>query len=451
VGLTASEIQAHYKTPGVQETIQRIAKSGECHRAGNGDGNIWYRSRAGKRNKIDLSNSSDYVYLTRNSRTLYWTLNLFEQEIYGLDYNLIDKADGPITSRSYTAGYTFGIDIDHGHGMDIHNPEVKKAVEDMGQFYADRLREHAPNSVYVAYSGGGIYVMVHHMIFAPYFEKFRNMDDADVMLLTLLDAFDYLIGDLRDEFFKLYPEHVGKVKPDQLNNSQRVFKTLFSVHKSLDYAVIPLDPDNVNIDFEKATLPLQLGVIKEGELWYSEYDDGTNFLNNVLKTYLENAYERKSKSREYAGKSKSREYASDIESSLVPIDDMTKWPPCMRNLYNLPKCGEGQTRALAVLASFWGQIGIKEDTAREMFDSIAERWEAPRSNVFESYYRNMKTPTCASLMSDDNRGFPKGSSIKRLGVCKPDSRCVSVPSPRYYADKNANAELLMSKIQRMSH
>lgn len=448
MGLTASEIRKHYKTHGVQETIQRIAKSGEYHRAGNGDGNIWYRSRAGKRNKIDLSNSSDYIFLTRKCRTLYWTLNLFEQEIYDLDYNSIDKADGPITSRSYTAGYTFGIDIDHGHGMDIHNPEVKKAVEDMAQFYADKLREHAPNSVYVAYSGGGIYVMVHHMIFAPYFEKFRNTDNADVMLLTLLNAFDYLIGDLGDEFFKLHPEHVGKVKADQLNNSQRVFKTLFSVHKSLDYAVIPLDPDHVNIDFERATLPLQPEVINDGELWYSEYDDGTDFLNSVLKPYME---ERPRLENASTGKPRSQEYSMDIESSSVPIDDIMKWPPCMRNLYNLPECGEGQTRALAVLASFWGQIGIKEDTAREMFDSLAERWEAPRSNIFESRYRNMKTTTCAKLMSDDNMGFPKGSSIKRLGVCKPDSRCVSVPSPRYYADKNANAELLMSKIQRVSH
>lgn len=446
--LTASKIRKHYETPGIQKTIQRLSKSEEYHRAGNGDNKVWYRSEIGKKVKIDLSNPSDYTFLVSKCRTLYWTLNLFEQEIYDLDYNVITKEDGPITSRSYTAGYTFGIDIDHGHGMDIHNPEVKKAVEGMAQFYTDKLREHAPNSVYVAYSGGGIYLMVHHMVFAPYFERFRNKDNADIMLLNLLDAFDSLIGDLETEFFKQHPEHIGKVKADQLNNSQRVFKTLFSVHKSLDYAVIPLDPDDVNIDFERAILPLKPEVIKDGELWYSDYDDGTDFLNIVLKPYLE---KRLCLKKTFTEKSRSQEYSIYIESSSAPINNIMEWPPCMRNLWNLPECGQGQTRALAIFASFLGQIAIKEDTAREMFNSLAERWKAPRSNIFESYYRRMKTPTCESLRSDDNRGFPKGSSIKRLGVCDPDSRCVSVSSPRYYADKGANAKLLRSKIQRALH
>ena len=120
MSLTELEIRKHYETPGVQETIQRISKSGDYHRAGNGNGNIWYWSKAGKKNKIDLSNSSDYIFLASKCRTLYWTLNLFEQEIYDLDYNFIKKENGPFTSRSYTAGYTFGIDIDCGHGMGIY-------------------------------------------------------------------------------------------------------------------------------------------------------------------------------------------------------------------------------------------------------------------------------------------------------------------------------------------
>ena len=156
-----------------------------------------------------------------------------------------------------------------------------------------------------------------------------------------------------------------------------------------------------------------------------------------MKPYLEKAHNLKSKRRECA---------IDIESSLVPIDDIKKWPPCMRNLYIIPECGEGQTRALAILVSFWGQMGIREYNAREMFDTIADRWGATKSNIFESYYGIMKTPTCTSLMSDDNRGFPKGSSIKRLGVCRPDARCNRVSSPRYYADKEANYKLIMSKV-----
>lgn len=82
----------------------------------------------------------------------------------------------------------------------IHDPVVKAAVEAMAQFYCNKLREFLPNSIYCLYSGGGIYVMVHHGVFEPYFDRFRVSEEWDNLLKVLLDSFDALIGDLRDEF-----------------------------------------------------------------------------------------------------------------------------------------------------------------------------------------------------------------------------------------------------------
>ena len=372
--LTQDQISEHYKNAEIMETIIRISGDGIYSRAGmkftpnaytakSGeikDSMDWYRGRFSDRKqdyKINLSCENDYIKAVEECRSLYWTLNMFESDIFDVNYKDVEKSEKTLLSRSYTAGYTFGIDIDREHGTDIHNPEVKKAVEDMGQFFADKLREYAPNSVYCLYSGGGIYVMLHHKVFEPYFEKFRNTDEWDVMFMTLLDAFDYLIGDIRDEFFKLYPEHAGKVKPDQLNNSQRVFKTIFSIHKSLDYAVIPLDPNFICIDFERATLPLSSDVISFGHSWYCNYDDGSAFLNNTLKPYLNMVHERKQK------RVSTRSSGNGIEVSPIPIVDIDKWAPCMRNIYNLQTCGEGKTRALAIFVSYLGQIGIDEEYA----------------------------------------------------------------------------------------
>jgi hypothetical protein len=72
-----------------------------------------------------------------------------------------------------------------------------------------------------------------------------------------------------------------------------------------------------------------------------------------------------------------------------------------------------------------------------MFSTVADRWCARTSNLFESYFRKMKTPTCARLGSNDNTGFPKGVSIKHLGVCVPDLKCMNAPSPYYYVDVKA--------------
>jgi len=430
--LTRQQIKEHYRTPRIRDTITRVSSDNGNYRAGNWDFKNWYKYSNEKHVKLRLSDRIDYINMTNKGRTLYWTLNVFNPEIFTIDYRNVRSDESPGISRRYTVGYTFGIDIDREHGKDIHDPEVKKAVEDIAQFYSDKLREYIPNSVYCLYSGGGIYVMVHHRAFSQYYERYLSNPDPDFnwdkMLSVLGDAFDYLIEDIRDEFFKLSPEHVGKVKPDQLNNSQRVFKTIFSIHKSLDYAVIPLDPENIKIDFERATIPLKPDVIKDGEMWYTDYDDGGYFLDKLLKPFLEKAYNKK----EVAYR-----YKSDFKVSPIPIADIEKWPPCMRNLYNLPSCGEGATRALAVFASFLGQMGIEKNQAHMMFDELADRWGARKENIFNDYFGKMKVPTCRRLISDDNRGFPKGVSIKRLDVCKPNQRCLNSPSPYYYVDKKA--------------
>jgi hypothetical protein len=420
--LSQLEIRDHYRRPEIREQIIRVCTSGALSRAGCGDSHSWYKVGTDGKHKFNLSNEADYNRIVRSHRTLYYTLNLFDELVYTVDFNHVEQADSPQISRLHTKGYTFGVDIDKEHGQDIHAPEVKKAVEDMGQYFSNYLREYIPNSVNVAFSGGGIYVMVHHKAFDVYFEKFKGSQERDVMLLTLLDAFDALIGVIRDEFFRLHPEHIGKVKPDHLNGSQRIFKSLFSVHKTRDYAVVPLDSENVSINFENATLPISQSVIDSANEWYVDYDDGGYFIERCLKPHLQRAYDvRKNK----------KVAVHDIDISKFPLADTSSWPPCMRNTYSMSSCGEGKTRALAIFASFLGQMAIPEQEAKGMFSSLAARWGAETSNIFESYFLNMKTPACDTLRSSDDRGFPKGMSIKKLGVCKPDARCMQVPSETF--------------------
>jgi hypothetical protein len=437
--LTRQQIKEHYSTAGIKENIIRVSMDNGSFRAGNGNFCSWYKIQNGKKVKWCLANDTDYTKMALNFRTFYWTLNVFDPEIFAIDYNTISTEDSPALSRKYTVGYTFGVDIDKEHGTDIHDLEVKKAVEDMAQYFSDRLREYVPNSVYCLYSGGGIYVMVHHKVFDQFCDRFKNdpNESWDKMVKVLGDALDYLIGHIQNEFFKLHPEHVGKVKADQLNNSQRVFKTLFSIHKKFDYAVIPIDPENIVIDFENASIPLKPGVIKLGKNWYTDYDDGKFFRSNLLKPFFEQSYQNINKTYRKEGK-------QEFNCSPIPIEDIEEWPPCMRNLYRLTCCGDGQTRALAAFASFLGQIGIEEHQAHTMFDKLADRWGARTENIFSNYFRKMKVPTCRRLISDDNRGFPKGVSIKILGVCKPDIRCLNMLSPYYYADKEGNRNRLLN-------
>ena len=142
--LTRQQIKAHYRTPGIRDTIMRVSTDGESYRAGNWDFKNWYKYPNGKKIKLCLANRIDYTNMIMKCRTLYWTLNYFDPGIFKVDYTDIRSDESPVISRLHTVGYTFGIDIDREHGKDIHDPDVKKAVEDIAQYFSDRLRSISP-------------------------------------------------------------------------------------------------------------------------------------------------------------------------------------------------------------------------------------------------------------------------------------------------------------------
>lgn len=443
-----SETMKHYQAPGVKETIMRLSGEDNYRRWGKGDSVGWYRYAGFKKYGHDLTKEPNYTSLISMYRTLYWTLNYFDRSIFQVDYNSVTDEESPIMSRECTRAYTFGVDIDtidevNGHGANIRDPIVKEAVEAMAQYFTDRLREHAPNSVHVLFSGGGIYILLHHGIFKPYFERYlQGYDDIpwERWLDVLVNAFNAYLFEIGKNFEAEYPEFAKYAKADILNNSKRVFKCIFSIHANHPFAVIPLDPDAIEINFDDATLPLMPDVIERGRTWYSTYDDD-NVLLNRLKPYLEVA----NQNGKYYTNGKPLDMEYDVSSVPIPYE---QWPPCVKNILNLPSCGEGRTRALAFLAAFLGQMGVAEDEARDIFFGLASRWGATTSNIFESYYHKMHTPSCIRLRSDDNTGFPRGVSVKKLNVCKPGISCCDVPSPRYSADKQANLERIKTKISR---
>lgn len=438
---TATSISyEHYNRQEVRNTIHRIAQDGANSRCGNGDFSTWYKSnKRAPLTHFNLSHEADYNILIGRHKTLYWSLNLFDPYLFTLDFNQklpeyerIPKANSPRISKTNTNGYTFSVDIDAVG--DIHEPDVKKAVEDLAQFHVDEFRKYAPKSVYVLFSGGGVYVHVHHKVFQDYFDTLEYPYDESIQ--NLLNGFSEWLDEISKNFFVKYPVHKGKAKADSLNGAKRIFKTIFSLHKSKPYSVIPLNPDNVKIDFENAKLPLKPDVLDTGDRWYRDYDNDGAMLDEV---------------RAHIGAAKAKapivHYGQETayECSETPID-IELWPPCIKNMLALETCGEGKTRALAVLAAFMGQMGLPEQDAYNLFTDTARRWNAETTNIFQSHFMIMRVPTCRTLTADNNTGYPHGRSLRILDICKPNIQCINCISPRYYADKKANIDRLRRKL-----
>lgn len=430
----------HYRTPEVMETILRVSKDSDLLRWAVGDSQGWYKYKKNNRKYAQPLDEQTYKVITHYSRTLHNTLSFFNPDIFCKDFGEMSKEEATRESKEHVGAYTFGIDIDtvdpvNGHGANITEPEVKEAIEAMATFFITKLKEHAPNSIYAAFSGGGIYVFVHHGVFKDYFKRIAFSTDYQKFVETLTYAINNLIDKLSTEFDKEYPQYKPYVKADLLNNSKRVFKTIFSIHKKHPYAVIPLDINNIRIDFGKATLPLGDDILEAGKKWYREFDDNNQFLN-FLKPYLENTYELLLKKWQM----------ETADSGGVMISktrhNFSEFPPCVTGILNRAHGGNGATRALAFLAAFLGQAGEPKAESRAIWYKLAERWGASTTNIFDSWYLKMNCPSCNTLRTL-GPGYPH-IDIVNVKACKPDMRCYSMgcSNPIYYLDKDLYKEKL---------
>ena len=120
-------------------------------------------------------------------------------------------SDNPLGPPADNVAYTLSVDIDKGHGYEIEAPEIREAVEAAAQFLVDYLKEHGIHqSVWVLFSGGGIYVEIHHEICKPKSTQLRK--DRQAFFEEVTDRYNRLIAHVSDEFFKVHSEYYRQSK-----------------------------------------------------------------------------------------------------------------------------------------------------------------------------------------------------------------------------------------------
>lgn len=399
----------HYMRPDVREIITKFAMPGDgAWRCLNGDFVRWYGYNGDQARLLTLE---DYDEIVDRYRTLYQSLNVFDPALW----MVARKKDqinsyNPLGTPADTAAYTLGVDIDKGPGCDIEKDDVKQAVEGAAQFLVDYLRDNGVHSsVWVAFSGGGIYLFIHHEICRP-----ETIGGRQEFFEMATDGFNRLISHISDKFFEAHPEHKGKVKFDALNNSKRIFKSILSIHKSKPYAVTPLNRDSIKIDFERARVPLALDMIEEAGVWYSTYDPAEREpLLKLLDTFRMPEEEAERKKRSGQG--------GEV-TVLAEKIEREDFPPCIKHILDAANQGEGKTRFTAVLSAFLYQVGWSEEEARTIVKEVSNRNGLPNANhIFDSCFGRISCPSCKTIR-EDGAGYPH-MGLKGLGACVPDGMC----------------------------
>jgi len=422
--MTATAIglsRAHYLRSEVREIITRFCLPEEGGwRPLNGDDG-WYLTT--QKGEVRLRTPEDYDNTISKYRTLYALLDVMAPEVREQTQPWDDIKKTPMeqigTFRECLA-YSLGSDTDSIE-HDMKNPATKEAVEALARYQVWRLKDAGiEKSVHCLMSGGGIYILLHHYLCrAP---PALAGEDREVFFKTITGAFKMWLADVEHDFFELRPDLRGVVKIDKLTNQKRKFKVICSVHRKLELAVIPLDPANIAVDFERAKLPLSDEVISDCNAWYKAFEPvECQALSTLLEPYTSTMKEE-IKTRA----SRSSDHAISRLSSPLSLD---KFAPCMTNIIHDVAPGKGPHRALGDLASYLYQMGWDEQKAFESWQLLADKCGV-ESRIFEMWFGQMSCPNCATLQKVAS-GYPE-AGLGGLGYCVPDESCKGCTWPGDY-------------------
>ena len=380
-----------------------------------------------------LPDHNDYYLLIDTvRRTLYWTLNFFEDSISTEERPVPESGQKGVVVGEYktTVAYSLGVDIDHTHGSDVFRS--KAALEAAAKFFIDRLHDIGIKKSYdVLFSGGGIYIHIHPEItVCPTPDADRITRERWFYLLT--ETYNKFINHTQQRFYGAHPEYKSLVKFDALNNSKRVFKSLFSIHKKHPFACVPLDKNEPVIDFDAAHPPLSDDVIKTGVTWLSDYDiNERQKLVNALQRYEEEVKEKRSPD----------DFDTEIMVSDTPvvIDD---FPPCVNAILNTYQPGAGATRMISFLSAYLFQVGWSRQQALVLVFQTAERYGMDRKSAeryFNDWFGKMNCPSCDTVRQTGTQ-YPH-MNMGELGICKPDHDCDSIYNPIRYKNLDKTMEI----------
>jgi putative DNA primase/helicase len=435
---TATEItEGHYQRPEVKEVILKLCSYAGGLRGLNGDEG-WYSKGPG--GSVKLRGPGDYDDTTARARSLYMTADVFDPKVFDLSAQWIEGRGGegrpafPLGTRGDLISYSLFADIDATKepgetGSKLYHPGRIEALEAAASFMVRYLKDRGiSESVGVLFSGQGIYVWLHPSLSdvsenraLAGFDREKQDHDFKVWL----EAFNALLYDIEKAFFEEYPEHVGRAKFDKLNNQKRKIKCLLSIHKTMPFAVVPLDRDDVKIDLERARLTLDGGLpsetIAEAEAWLDGWKTGEGerkALISLLKPYAAKAERDISRKANTSGE-------ISRASEPIPILD---WCPFYQALGKFPG-GTGAHRVCGALAAWLYQAGWEEGDAFDLWYNVAARCDV-ETRIFYTSYGVINSPSCRTIQKT-SAGYPS-LGFGGLNLCNPNEKCEGATWPGQY-------------------
>lgn len=259
-------LMSHYRRPEVKNAILSWSTFKENWRLGCAGHKGWYKySKSNPPRPFQLDQDYNVLIdrLEKNQdRSLYWSLNFNSPESRD-QFCYWNKANEswkqPIDYEDIKA-YSLGVDIDLLGDHKVTESDSRLKLERASQFLIDKMRDELSGKIKAYFSGNGVYLLQSPGV------TYQIIKEKKVKSLqNFLKRFRLWIKKKQDQLYDKFESMGNYVKYDPLTHKNRVFKTILSIHKELDFACIPLSPDKPEIDLDKASLPLSGEIIEKAK------------------------------------------------------------------------------------------------------------------------------------------------------------------------------------------
>lgn len=392
-----STIKKHYHREDVQMVMQYFADYKGYHKAGVYDDNGWYQYKAETRRLNDFADPADYQHLQRKTRRrILATLNYFRPETFQGWTPRDDESPGGFEDTIYLM---LSVDIDLADNHTVQDPETLALLEKASGWFYQRLAAISGEYVLPLFSGNGVYLHLHPAIAYMH----NNMPDAERRdnFDILTQCFNLRIQKLEAELYETYPDVIGVVKIDALNNRKRVFKAPLSLHKTLPYVVYPIDPANFKIPLK--SLPLSPDDAEAASHMIHDFMDAEIIRADLdsmalYKLLLDDKEGIKTRRQEY------KELNITPPDDAIPIDVILS-EPVTAAIFQPESWSKGNTRRVAYMASLLSICGWIPNDIHEYIENQAGSWQVGAfSHVIDSWI-GMHPPNIKTIYTAGN-GYP---------------------------------------------
>lgn len=219
-------------------------------------------------------------------RTAYTTISYAPREKYQTKYYRVDEdgiswMDGDsdrLPEYGDLCAWALFVDIDIGKQYktrplpDSH----KEVIEERLSLWVDAFTTMTGDQSHVKLldSGGGMYVFVPPTALAPIAREY-DRDDLDLIFNELGSRMRTVTKNINNHICDAdnYPKELFSA--DEVQNKNRQFKTIGSIHKSFDAVVHPVNPDDISVTHLQQA-DVDDAVLQNAQTWVDEFTDDTH-------------------------------------------------------------------------------------------------------------------------------------------------------------------------------